>query len=133
MIVTEFDHFKNVVLKGLDWDLHEFKLALFTTAPPLTATAFSELTDELVDPSYPAGGVALTTPLTVDMGQVLADEVVFPELTGTFQYVVLYSTSTASGVTAPCLVLYDLESPLAVTAMTWTFAWTGSIIYELSS
>ncbi len=131
MIISEYNHFRSIALAGLDWDDNTIKLALFTAdhVPDLAATTFASLANQVTGGGYPAGGNTLS--LTVANGQVIADPTVYPSLTASFRYVVLYASGTVADVASPVLILYDLEAPVSITALDWTFSWLDGVVYEL--
>jgi hypothetical protein len=134
MIISEFDHFKNIALGGLDWDTDTLKLALFTSSLTVNTanTGYADLTGEVSDASYTAGGNTVAN-AAIASGAVTADPVTWTALTAVFRYAVLYVSGTVANVTDPLLLIYDFEADVTVSGIDWTLSWQDGKIYQLTN
>jgi hypothetical protein len=84
---------------------------------------FSDLSDELVDASYPAGGVACTN-VTVTRTNLVTtldcDPIVFNNLSGTFRYMVLRDATTGVAATEPVLAYINFGGDVVPAAQDFT-------------
>lgn len=91
------------------------KLALTTGAPDQdTWDTFADVTGEIVDASYPPGGVALGNPTCSEAAKVVsidADDTVFVALNKNFRYGVIYESD---GVINPVMAYVDNGGTLDV-------------------
>jgi hypothetical protein len=94
--VTAYNNAMYLLTVGLVWDAVTVKCSLHTSAYVFDAThfAYNDLTDELVDASYTAGGKALTNEeISIDETnhEVMcdADDIGWTALSGIFRYAVI--------------------------------------------
>lgn len=90
---------------------------------------FSDVSDELVDPSYPAGGVALTGVTVTQAAKVTtlnADDVTFPALSGTFRYAIIRDATTGIAATEPVLGYVKFAADVTPTSDNYTIVWHAS-------
>jgi hypothetical protein len=134
MIISEFDHFKNIALGGLDWDTDTLKLALFTSSLTVNTanTGYADLIGEVLDASYTAGGNTVAN-VAITSGAVTADPSTWTALNAVFRYAVLYVSGTVAGVTDPLLLIYDFEADVTVSGIDWTLSWQDGKIYQLTN
>lgn len=97
------------------------KVALFTVAPSADARYLSELTGQLTDASYTAGGVALTTVLVTydpvtNTAMLDCDDVTFANLTSTGIVAAVFYRATGVATTSPLLVAWDISPAESSTA-----------------
>lgn len=90
------------------------KAALFTVAPPADARFLSDLTGEVADASYTAGGVALTTVVVTydavtNTSTLDCDDVTFANLTASGIIAVVFYRATGVATTSPLLVAWDIS------------------------
>jgi len=129
----EYNHFKDVCLDDLDWNTTPLKIALLLDAhtPNLADTVLADvIADECSGTGYVSGGATLDG-LTITNGQVTVNPETFTALSVSVRYVVLYASGTVHGLTNPLLLIYDLGSVVTLSAVDWTFSWTGNVLYEL--
>lgn len=97
------------------------KAALFTVAPSADARYLSELTGQVADASYTAGGVALTTvTLTYDVAtntvMLDCDDITFANLTATGIIAVVFYRATGVATTSSLLLAWDISPAESSTA-----------------
>jgi len=99
---TKFQDFTEQLVEGIhDWDAHTFKVMLTLTAPVVTNTIKSDLTEIAAGNGYTAGGTATTIATSEASGTttVTGTEVTWTASGGAianFRYVVLYNDTSAS-------------------------------------
>jgi len=80
---------------------------------------FDNLSDELVDASYSAGGVACTGVTVSRVNKVVTlncDPIVFNNLSGTFRYMVLRDATTGVAATEPVLAYINFGADVVPAA-----------------
>lgn len=140
--ITFYNSFKKKVQDGtnIDMDTNTIKVALCTsTYTPVIDTHdfFDDITNEVSDADYTAGGVTITTPALTqvdasDLVKFTADTVSWTSLTITnCRYGIIYkSTGTAS--TSPLIAYIDFGTNLTGTDVTLTITWNASGVYTLA-
>lgn len=125
-------------LAALFWS-GAIKVMLTTgTYVPVVAHAFkSEVTGEVVDASYPAGGVALpnkrqTADPSTGVVVLDCDDIVFPDLTApAIRYAVFYA-DTGVAATSPVLLWWDLGEEASSLTAPFTLALPSTGLLTIS-
>ncbi len=110
----------NMAGRGFD-PAHTYKAALFTVDAALdnTLASYDDATNELVDASYIPGGLALVASADSGSGKGWLDfvDAVFPLLTGTFRYILIYDATLAGN---PARLIVDLGADKVCAAEDYT-------------
>lgn len=99
---TKFQDFSQQLVEGIhDWNAHTFKVMLTLTAPVVTNTVKTDLTEISAGNGYTAGGTATTiaTSETTGTTTVTGTEIIWTASGGSianFRYAVLYNDTSAS-------------------------------------
>lgn len=117
---TKYQDFSEQLIRGVhDWDLHVFKVALTNTAPTVTHTSLSQITEIAAGNGYTAGGNATTISISETTGTttVSGTEVTFTAsgAMATFRYAVLYNDTATSPADA-LIGSFDYGAPISMTA-----------------
>ena len=106
------------------------KVTLHPTAPSQELDVYmADLPAELADPSYTAGGQALTGFLVTQTNKVVkldADDITFSNLSGTFRYVVLRDATSGVAATEPLIAYLDLGANVTPAAQDYKITWHAS-------
>ena len=117
---TKFQNFVEDLIEGVhDFDAHSFKIALTNTAPNVTDTTLSQITQIANGNGYTTGGTVTTisTSETSGTAKVVGTDVVFTAsgAMGPFRYAVLYN-DTPTSPADPLIAFWDYGSSVTLQA-----------------
>lgn len=140
--ITFYNNFKKKVMDGtnIDLDTNTIKLALCDSGytPDIdTHDFFDDITNEIVDADYTAGGktvsgITLTVLTTSNVARIDASSPTWASLTFTnLRYAILYKATGVAG-TSPLIAYVDFLANQNGTDATFTVTWSSSGIGNLA-